>query len=418
MKIIYRSIVLLIALFFIAACAEEPIMKGDANFILSFQRDGRTTAMAGTTFYVLPTGAGDFLTLYNGTKGHVWGVEGATGSDFNKLDSLGVTFDSIGNYPVSVVATTIGKLGEKIIKLVKTVDVSVVDERNTITNYYLGSLIGTITNDNEILFSVPDATTNFTFKPAFVLGSNSAACTVMVNGVPQVSLVTEQTFTPSVPIIYTVKSPLGVERNYSVKITTYKSSAECKLLKFSLGSGTGTNAFGEVGVIDEANKIINLNVNYATALGGVILVAENSYASTLKIINSTFSPKKLYPLSNSTTLKVTAEDKVTIGIYGLNISVQNPVTDFTFAGFVPAPVRVIDVAAKTITIDLAKGTDISKLKAVWTGSLGTVSLKYGTNDSIQSNGVTVNDFTSPKKYTFYKGNTTAGDEYAVSVNLK
>jgi len=428
MKIIYKFIVLLVALVLTASCSEEPVIDGNANFILSFQRDGRTTAMAGTTFYVIPTGTGDFLTLYNGTKGHVWGVDQATGTDFNKADSMGVTLDSIGHYSISVVATTIGNLGEKITKLVKTVEVSVVDERNSITNFYLGNLTGTITNNNEILFSVPDVTTSFTFKPAFVLGSNSTACTVLVNGVPQVSLTSEQTFTPSVPMIYTVKSPQGVERNYSVKITTYKASSECKLLKFNLGSVAGNNGFGEVGVIDEVNKIINLNANYASDLGGVLLIPNYSYASTLKIINTTFSAKKLYALSNSTTVKVTAEDKVTIATYRLNISVQNPVTDFTFAGFVPAPVRVIDAAAKTVTIDLAKGTDISKLKAVWTGSLGTVSTNYGHNDSIQiqTNGVTVNDFTTPRKFTFYKGNANAtdvsklvrGDEYTVTVNLK
>ncbi|MDP4239997.1 MAG: hypothetical protein Q8904_11065 [Bacteroidota bacterium] len=426
MKIIYKFIVLLTSVFFIFSCAEEPFTEGNPNFILSFQRDGRTTAQAGTTFYAIPTGSGEFLTLYDGTKGHVWGEEGATGIDFNKADSLGITYDSIGHHSVSLVATSIGKYGKKISKLAKTVQVNVVDERNSITQFFVNGAAGTITSDNQILFSFPDITTNFTYKPIFKLGSNSTACTVTVDGAVQASGVTVQTFTPSVPLVYTVKSPEGVEKTYSVKVTTYKSSTECKLLKFNLASGLLSNGFGEVGVIDEANKTISLTANYASYLSSVKLVAGYSYASVAKIVNTTYTATKGYSLSNSTTVKVTAEDLKTIGVYNLNLTIQDPVTDFTFDGFVPAPVRIIDIPSKTITIEVSKGTDISKLKARWTGSLGTVSLKYGTKDSIQTNGVNVNDFTTPRKYTFYKGNASTtdltklvkGDEYTVTVNLK
>jgi len=426
MKIIYKSIVLLISVFFVFSCVEEPFTEGNPNFILSFQRDGRTSAQAGVTFYAIPTGSGEFLTLYDGTAGHVWGEAGAKGIDFNKSDSLGITYDSIGHHSVSLVATSIGKYGNKIVKLAKTVQVTVVDERNSITHFYANGMEGMITNDNQILFSFPDITTNFTYKPIFKLGSNSTACNVTVNGVLQASGVTVQTFTPTVPIIYIVKSPEGLEKVYSVKVSTYHSSTECKLFKFNLASGQLSNGFGEVGVIDEANKTINLIANYASYLSSVKLVVGNSYASVAKIINSTYSATKGYALSNSTTVKITAEDLKTISVYSIKIITQDPVTDFTFDGFVPAPVRVIDVPSKTITIDLARGTDVSKLKAIWKGSLGTVSTKYGTIDSVQTSGVTVNDFTTPRKYIFYKGNGStsditklvSGDEYTVYVNLK
>lgn len=428
MKVIYKCIVLLIAVFIIASCVEEPFVEGDPSFILSFQRDGRTTASAGIPFYVIPTGKAEFLTLYDGTKGHVWGEAGAVGTDLNKSDSISVRYDSIGHFSVSLVATSIGKLGEKIIKLAKTVEVDVVDERNAISQFAMNNMAGVI-SDNEILFSMPDVITNFKFKPFFSLESNSLACIVTVNGVVQVSGESEQTFTPNVPVVYTVKSPDGKEKSYSVQVKTYISSTESKLLKFNLASGIGTNGFGEVGIIDEVNKIITLNANYATDFSGVKVVAESSFASVLKMPTptgvKTYNATTFYPLSNSTTPKVTAEDKVTISAYTLNLIIQDPVADFTFLGFYPAPVRVIDTAAKTISIDVARGTDITKLKAVWTGTLGTVSLKYGVKDSVQTSGVTVNDFTTPQKYTFYKGNSSAditklksGDVYTVSVNLK
>ncbi len=426
MKIIFKSIVLLISVFTIFSCVEEPFTEGNPGFILSFQRDGRTSAQAGVTFYAIPKGSGEFLTLYNGTAGHVWGETGATGIDFNKADSLGITYDSIGHHAVSLVATSIGKYGKKIDKLAKTIQVDVVDERNSITHFFANGAEATITSDNQILFSFHDVTTNFTYKPIFKLGSNSTACTVTVNGELQTSGVSVQTFIPSVPIVYTVKSPEGTEKNYSVVVNTFKSSTECKLLNFSLASGQSSNGFGETGVIDETNKTISLNANYASDLSSVKLVIGNSYASTVKIISSTYKTTTGYNLNKPTTVKITAEDLKTIGVYTLNLTTQDPVIDFTFVGFVPTPVRVIDVASKTITIDVAKGTDISKLKAFWTGSLGVVSLKYGSNDSIQANGISVNDFTIPRKYTFYKGNGSvsdltklvSGDEYTVIVNLK
>lgn len=429
MKVIYKFILLLIVIFSIVSCVEEPYTEVTPNFILSFQRDGRTTALAGVPFYVIPTVDAEFITLYDGKQGHVWGEAGAVGTDFNKADSLGIRYDSIGHFTVSLVATSIGKLGEKITRLAKSVDVNVVDERNAITQFTMNDMYGTIT-DTQILFSFPDVTPDFNFSPFFVIESNSSACSVTVNGVLQESGVTAHTFTPSVPVIYTVKSPAGKEKSYSVIVTTYKSSNEAKLTKFNLASGIGTNGFGEVGIIDHVNKTITLNANYATDLTGVRVKAESSFASALKITTSngtsTYTSTKFYNLSNSTKAKVTAEDKVTLSTYALNLIIQDPVTDFTFDGFSQAPIRVIDTAAKTISIDVAKGTDITKLKAVWTGTLGTVSLKYGSRDSVQTSGMTVNDFSTPRKYTFYKGNNSAtntsllksGDVYTVYVNLK
>lgn len=429
MKVIYYFLAILSVIFFASSCIDEPYTEGNPDFILSFQRDGRTTAMAGSYFYVLPTGSAEFLTLYDGTKGHVWGETGATGIDLNKMDSIGLKYDSIGHFTLSLVATSIGKMGEKISKLAKTVEIDVVDERNTISNFYMNGVQGIITKENQILFSFPDNTTNFTYTPIFELASNSIACKVTVNGVQQVSQVSAQTFTPGVPVIYTVKSPEGKENTYSVILSLYKSSNNCKLLKFNLGSGVGTNGFGEIGIIDEQNKTVNLNVNYATDLSSVLVVLESSYLSTAKIGTKTYSAstsKKPFSLSGSTNIGVTAEDKVTIGNYSLKINVQNPIVDFTFAGFKPDPIRTIDILSKTITIDIAKGTDISKLKAVWTGSAGVVTVKQGETEVTQTNGVTENDYSTPLKYTFYKGNSSLsdltrlkkGDEYTVYVNLK
>ena len=130
--------------------------------------------------------------------------------------------------------------------------------------------------------------------------------------------------------------------------------------------------------------------------------------------NAIYSDRKNYNLTSTGVkeVKVVAQNKSEV-IYKLNTTLDKPVNTFTFAGLVPAPQGVINEADKTITVDVLKGTDITKLIAVWTGSIGKVTVGTTT----QVNGKTENNFSSPVTYTFYKG-TTAGDKYKVTVNVK
>ena len=111
-------------------------------------------------------------------------------------------------------------------------------------------------------------------------------------------------------------------------------------------------------------------------------------------------------------VKVIAQNKTEV-TYSLKVTSENPVTKFTFAGLVPAPLGVIDVANKAIAIDVYPGTDITNLVALWTGSLGKVTIAGVP----QTNGVTVNNFSTTLTYTFYRG-TVPGERYKVTVNLK
>jgi hypothetical protein len=128
--------------------------------------------------------------------------------------------------------------------------------------------------------------------------------------------------------------------------------------------------------------------------------------------NEVYSDRKNYDLTKIKAIKVVAQDNSET-TYTLNVTIDNAVSTFTFAGLVPEPVGVIDHTAKTIKVDVLKGTDITTLISKWTGSMGKVTIGSKT----QNNGVTPNDFTKPLTYTFYKG-TTAGDKYTVTVNVK
>lgn len=409
MKFLYKSIAIVLTLIICISCAKEEMIKVDPSFILTFQRDGHTDALAGTAFYVIPTGSGEFLTLFNGKAGSVWGEEGAKGIDFNKADSMAVQYNEVGTYQLSLVATSAGDFGNEVSRSVKTVEINVIDQRNAITLFNINGVDGVISATNEITFSVPDITTNFVFAPSFVLQSSLAKA--YVNGVEQTSAVTTNDF--SQPVIYTVKSAQGNEVQYTVKFTTFPASSEKALTKFALGNGGN----GEVAVIDEDTKTITLSVNYATNLKVLRLSLSSSYASKIYLGTplAVYSDRKNYDLTAATgikTIKVVAQNNTEV-IYNIVIVTNDPVSTFTFAGLVPAPVGVIDPVAKTISIDVLKGTDITKLVAVWTGSVGTVKI----GSIAQTNGVTINNFSSPLTYSFYKG-TTEGDKYVVTVNVK
>jgi len=264
MKIINKSIVILIILIISISCAKEEMIAVDPGFILSFQRDGKTDAYAGSTFYVIPTGSGEFLTLYDGTEGHVWGEPGAQGADFNKADSVGVQYNAAGKYLLTLVSTSTGDFGKQVSREVKSVEINTVDDRNSFTVFNINGVDGVFLPNNEISFSVPDIITDFKFKVIFVLESDLAKA--YVNGVEQVSNVTVNDFAQ--PVVYTVKSSVGTEKQYTVKFTTFPSSDEKQITKFVLGVGGN----GEIGMIDETNKIINLTANYATNLAAVRLI--------------------------------------------------------------------------------------------------------------------------------------------------
>jgi len=336
----------------------------------------------------------------------VWGEAGAKGVDFNKADSVPVNYPTAGKYNLTLVASSTGNFGDDFSRNVKTMEINVIDKRNSFTVFNINGIDGTITNDNEILFSIPNSVTDFNFVPVYGLQSDLSK--VYVNGVEQVSSVTSNDF--SQPVVYTVKAAQGNEKTYTIKFSTFPASSEKMITKFALGIGGN----GEVGVIDEASKTINLTANYATNLSSVRLILASSYASKILLGTNTYSDRKNFNLSTTgiKTIKVVAQDNSEVE-YAINVVMDSPVSAFTFNGLVPAPAGVINVAAKTITVDVLKGTDITKLVAKWVGSVGKVTI--GT--AVQVNSITANDFSKPLTYTFYKG-STAGDKYTVTVNVK
>jgi hypothetical protein len=406
MKTMYKIFFMMIISVVAFSCVQEEMIETDPSFILTYERDGQTAAVAGTKFYVIPTGSGEFFTLFDGTEGHVWGEAGAKGVDFNKADSLPLNYSRAGKYQLTLVTSSSGDYGNDFSRNSKTAEVTVVDFRNSFNVFSINGTDGVFAENNEIQFAVPDVVSDYNFVAFF--GLNSPDAKAYVNGVEQISGQTANDF--SQPVVYTVKSGQATEQKYTVKFSTFPASDEKAITKFQIGLGGN----GENGVIDEANKTINLTSNYATNLASVRLIIASSFGSTVYLGNATYSDRKNYNLTSSgiNEVKVVAQN-MSETVYKLNTTLDKPINTFTFAGLVPAPQGIVDEVAKTVTIDVLKGTDITKLVAVWTGSVGKVTVGTTT----QVNGKTENNFSSPVTYTFYKG-STAGDKYKVTVNVK
>lgn len=401
---------------FLTSCSDEVAIQPDATFTLSNQNVEKTeyTSYAGETFYVQKKGSGEFMTLYDGTNGKIWGESGATGVQFQLNDSLPVTYSTIGEYNLTVVASSSGKFGQEYLQKSKSAKVTVIDRRKIMVSYSL-LISGTeykavIDGQRNVTISIPDVFKDSIIATKPIFSTSSSAADVLVSNQKQTSGASVQNLTDNV--VYKVVAPNGDYLEYTVKVNFYASSSEKKITQFKLVKD-GVYGNGEEGVIDEANKTIGITLNYGTPASKVkVDIVSSVFSSYLYNNNLVFGTYT--NLSNSgtnplQTIKVVAQNKSEI-TYTVIAKQDIAFKTFTFKGFNPAPITVIDNTAKTVVVKVLKGIDLTKLVAEWTGTVGKVNV--GTTKQVS--GTTVNDFSTPKQYKLYKGNTLA-DTYTVSV---
>lgn len=337
MKIIYKSILFLYTILAIGlvSCSEESVIAVKPEFQLSYVRDGQVNALAGSPIYIVRKGTAEFVSLYDGKPGAVYGEAEAKGVDFDRADSLGVTYNIDGNYKVTLVSTSSAKLGAEVIREVVSYDVNVIDMRNSIKQFIVtvpelgaaSQYVAGVFSHDSILITIPDAITNFKFKPAYLLDSDSAK--VRVNNVLQVPNVTQNDFNPSLGSVkYSVTADYGNVKDYIVQVKLVPSSNEKKLIKFEFG----VNGKGEKGVIDQTAKTVSIKALTGTILTGVRLLLQADNFTTIQVGRETsgvltysnFSDRTAYNMTNTgsnqvKTIKVIAQNK-TEEIYTVTVT--------------------------------------------------------------------------------------------------
>jgi len=348
MKIILKSIVLFVSFVFLSSCEDEKVIEVKPDFEVTYKlgsnyvvtKAATIDMFAGTTMYVVKTGSGEFNTVFDGTAGSVWGEGVPKGVNFNKSDSLPITYEKNGTYKLTLVSTSAAEFGNKVVREIKEVVVNVIDVRNSITSFKIqvidaemekiigSSISGKFSNDS-ILFTFPDVVTNFYFKRIFSLDSQDAVA--KLNDVTQVSAADSINFVTGligteVNYPYVVTAHHGEVKTYNVNFKVVASSPLKALTKVNISYG-GNNEFA---TFDDGNHIVNLALNAATSLTTkkkLIIEASPFSVVWMEVTGAAtqytkYNAATFYYLSGATKLKsikVIAQDK-SEQIYTLNIT--------------------------------------------------------------------------------------------------
>ncbi len=204
----------------------------------------------------------------------------------------------------------------------------------------------------------------------------------------------------------TVTAEDGVtQKIYKIDLTLLTSSSK-KILSFKLTSPAVT------GVIDESLKTIKINVPSGTnvsSLNTTITVSEKANVSPSSGTAQNFTLPVKYT--------VTAEDgskqeyMVTVEV---GKSSEKQLKTFSFSGLTPVVAGTINESAKTISLTVPNGTNVTALAATFTFSTGA-NVKVG--GVAQVSGTTTNNYTNPIIYRVTAEDGTFTD-YTVTVMVE
>ncbi|MBF0407394.1 MAG: DUF5018 domain-containing protein, partial [Candidatus Riflebacteria bacterium] len=196
------------------------------------------------------------------------------------------------------------------------------------------------------------------------------------------------------PVTYTVTAGDSSTQAYVVTVTVADNSAKA-ITAFNFASPATT------GVVNEEAKTIALTVPYGTDVTGLV--------PTITHTGSSISPNTgvAQNYTNPVTYTVTAADSTTQS-YIVTVTVSgNPakaITAFNFTS--PSVTGVINEGAKTISLTVAYGTDVTAL---------VPSITH-TGSSISPNTGVAQSFTNPVTYTVTAGDSTT-QNYVVTVTV-
>jgi hypothetical protein len=167
-----------------------------------------------------------------------------------------------------------------------------------------------------------------------------------------------------------------------------------------------------IGNINESDKTISFTVPYGTDITGLIASFTTTGASVK--LNGTVQVSGITTndFTNPIIYTVTAGDGST-SQYTVTVTVAissaKSMMSFTILGISGA----INESAKTITLSVPHGTDITGLVATFT----TTGASVKVDGIVQASGITANDFTNPIIYTVTAADSSTAD-YTVTVKAR
>jgi hypothetical protein len=308
----------------------------------------------------------------------------------------GVTDNNFTNPVHYIVTATDGTIANYTV----TVRPAAITERS-FTSYSLAGASGVI---NEATKKISVTVPNGTNVAALAATFSTTGTSVKVGSTVQTSGVSVNDFTT--PVAYIVTAGDTNTSTYMVTVTVASSTAKA-ITAYSFAGYTGAS-----GDINETAKTISVTVPNGTNVNA-LKATFTTTGSTVKVgttlqtsgtTANNFTTPVAYIVTDANGSSVTYTVTVSVAA-----NTAKAITAYSFASL-PDSVGVIDEGAGTIAVSVLPGTVKTALVSTFT-TTGT-NVKVGS--TIQTSGVTPNDFTTSLGYTVTAGNAST-TVYTVNV---
>jgi len=263
------------------------------------------------------------------------------------------------------------------------------------------SVTGSINESAKtVAVTVPFGTNVTALVASFTITGTSAK----VGSAVQASGTTANNFNS--PVTYTITASDGSTQGYVVTVTVALNTAKAlTVFSFTTPSATGT--------INESAKTIAVTVPYGTALTALVAAFTTTGASVKVGTATQTSATTPNNFTSPLTYTVTAGDGSTqdyVVTVTVGLSNAKSLTAFSFAS--PSATGTVNELAKTVTVTLPFGTNVTALVATFATS--GASVKVGS--VAQTSASTPSNFTNPVTYTVTAADGSTQD-YVVTVTV-
>ena len=269
-------------------------------------------------------------------------------------------------------------------------------------------ILGTIDQVTKTINLMVPFTQNVTgLVPSFACSRSS---TVLVGSTVQISGLTPNDFTN--PLIYYCRAEDGSTELYTVTVSHLAVSTSRQLLDFRFN----LLDYSAVGVIDQANKTVNIHVPFGTDISYLVGFFTISPLAKAEVENlKQVSGETPQDFSKPVVYHIIAEDN-SDALYTITVFVdpnrEKRLFTFEFNSLIPPVTGVINEEAKTVQVNVPYSTSRSNLIASFTQSTNA-TVWIGSTEQVS--GVTVNNFTDPKSYVI-KAQDNSTQIYTVNVS--
>ncbi|MFO7670711.1 MAG: hypothetical protein R6W31_13710 [Bacteroidales bacterium] len=394
MKKIFTAILPILGILMFPGCNKEDITEPRACFSVDV-----TDANVGEPVTFTNCSEGKAFSIWTGDSYHAFTKYGLDAGIAMDGETFIYTYPEPGTFTATIVATSYGNNGTEVYEDADSLVIHITDGRAELIEFGFRSpkVVGVISG-HDIETIVPFGTDLTTLKATFKTSSKFAVVTV--GGVEQLSGKTANDFTNPVEFIVTAQN--GNTTSYLASAYSIPDTAK-QLISFAIKGVPGIFDGNTIRVTLPAgnSNLSGLRAEFETSSSGAV-VTVNGVAQTSGTTKNDFTNEVVYT--------VTAEDG-SFNEYTVIVEEEIGFLSFGFEQLVP-PVYG-EISGYNLQVNVLQGTPVDSLYASFTTTAHNPVVKIG--DVVQTSGVTLNNFSSPVKYTLEAQGKSV--DYTVRVSI-